>query len=115
MTTRAHIKSKGPSEATKWWLRQLDLRTVIFIMGGLISGFVAVAYFYKDSHENWDETKALKAVVALKADRDDLKAAIDRLNKMYDRFNKTDDDIDEIKEEMAEQKGYLKAYIEFHK
>jgi hypothetical protein len=109
------MNRRGPSDVTKWWLRQLDLRTVFFIIGGLVSGFVTLAYFWKDSHENWDETKALKVVVAFKAEKEELKTAVDRLNKMYDRFNAVNEELEEINIKAAKQEQRLQDYIEFNK
>ncbi len=109
------MSTRAPSAATKWWLRQLDLRTVLVIFGGLVTGFVTLAYFWKDSHENWDETKALKVVVAMKAERDELKAAVDRVNKMYDRFNAVNEELEEINIQAARTDQKLKDYIEFKK
>ncbi len=108
------MNRREPSASTKWWLRQLDLRTVIFIIGGLISGFITLTLFWRDSHENWDETKALKVIVAMKAEKEELKSAVDRVNKMYERFNAVNEELEDINITAARTDQKLKDYIEFH-
>lgn len=111
---------KTADEIRRWWLKQLDLRTVIFIVGGLVTGFTALTYFWKDSHENWDETKALKAVIIIKADREELKslraefdAKITDLKggreRQYERINELQKDITDARIQISFLQGQLKT------
>lgn len=75
----------------------------------ILAGFVSLVVFWKDSHDNWDKTKALETVVATKADADDLKALKEQVNRIYstmkDDKERENREIEQVADWMHEQEG----------
>lgn len=112
MTKRTTPEAKAAS----WFLRQIDLRTVIGIVAGIVSLLVTGVIFWKESHEQWDKTTKLEESIARKAEVDDLKALKDQVTRQYttakDDKEKEMRAIEEIADWKHEQEGYWKAMKE---
>lgn len=104
------------AKAASWFLRQIDLRTVIGIVAGIVSLLVTGVIFWKESHEQWDKTTKVEETVQRKADIDDLKALKDQVTRQYTTAKEDKEKemkaIEEIADWKHEQEGYWKTMKE---
>lgn len=106
----------GPGKTIiKWFSGQIDIKLVIMFLGAMI----AVAFFWKDSHSNWDKTDKLEEVTQTKASQDDFKALKEQVSRQYStqssRDDKQDANLYDIIKWVEQQKGYQQAIKDLKK
>ena len=100
----------GPGKTIlKWFSAQIDIRTVVMFFAAIIW----VAFFWKDSHSNWDKTEKLEQVVNTKANQEDFRAVKEQVTRQYStqsaRDQTQDNKIEENSDWIEYQKGYQQA------
>ena len=122
-THKRRITTTPERRAASWFLRQIDLRTVIGIMAGIISLVVTGAIFWKESHDQWDKSNKQQDEIQHKADADDVKALKEQVGRQYsterDDREKEMKAIEEVADwmhyEQGRQAGYKQAMEELKK
>lgn len=102
---------------TKFLSGVLSVQTVMYIL----AGFVAAVLFWKQSHDNWDETKAMKEQIeilkdkmATKEDVKSVRAEIqiefdnikERAQRQFTRIGELDARIDKIDQQTEYSRGF---------
>lgn len=104
---------KEQQTVTKWFAKQIDIKTVIMIVGGLITAMLTTAFFYWNTHLNWDKgdqtEKRVSSLEKSKVDREEFLLLKEQVQRQYTSAKEDRDKEFKAIEEVADWMHYEKG------